>query len=325
MHSVQRTGETATSLPQVMVVPGEEPLFLAYNGSDASIGQLFKKEAKEPPSYGIWLDGFGQWGDQDDEVGFTGYDYDLYGFTFGADRMFGDRYIAGISLGYSDIDIDLNRNQGDSGIETIYGSLYGSYYTERGYIDAVLSYGSQDYDNERRIVIGSIQRSALSDHDGNSFSGLVEGGYNMEFNPWVLQPFASLQYTYLDEDGFSERGAGSLNQIVGSRDTNSLVSELGLRFMHVFELNSGILFPEVSVAWNYDFDIDDRTITAFLAGAPNTAFSIQGQDVEQHGAAVGVGITLMSNNGFVTSLKYNGEFREDYQAHGVIGELRYEF
>ncbi len=325
MHSVQLTGTSASTVPQIIALSGKETKFLAYDGSDASIWQLYKSGQQKEATYGVWLDGFGQSGDQEEGDGFTGYDYNLYGVSLGFDQIFCNKYIAGIGIGYSDTDIDLDRNEGDSDIESIYGSLYGSYYTGRGYIDAVLSYGSQDYGNERPIVIGSIERTARSDHDGDAYSAFVEGGYNIALNQWVFQPFASLHYIYLDEDGFRETGADSLNQIVDDRQTESLVSELGLRVAHVFELNRGALIPEMSLAWNYDFDIDDRTITTSFAGAPDTAFSIEGQDVTEHGVTVGAGVTLMNKGRFSTSLKYNGEFREDYQAHGVIGELRYEF
>ena len=101
----------------------------------------------------------------------------------------------------------------------------------------------------------------MSDHDGDAYSAFAEGGYNVELNSWILQPFASLQYISLDEDGFTEKGAGSINQIIGDRDTDSLVSELGLRLARVFKKETGSVIPEISAAWNYDFDIDDRVTT----------------------------------------------------------------
>jgi len=326
IHSVQLKSATTSAMPRINGTSGEEERLLAYNGSYASIGQLYAPvQQKQPKKYGIWLDGFCQRGDQNEDNGFAGYDYDVHGVTLGIDRMFRDRYIAGISIGYSDADIDVDRNQGGGDIDTVYGSLYGSYYTKRGYIDAVLSYGTQDYFNKRRVVIGPIEREALSDHDGDLFSAFAEGGYNIDVNTWALQPFASLHYLNLDEDGFTEREAGSANLIIDDRQTESLVSEFGLRVARLYEVNCGTLIPEVSVAWNYDFDIDDRTITTAFEGAPNNSFSIEGQGAENNGLTIGTGITLMNKRGLTTSVKYNGEFREGYRAHGVIGELRYEF
>jgi uncharacterized protein YhjY with autotransporter beta-barrel domain len=324
IHSLRLTGETASPIPSLRLISGEETTLLAYSGSDQSINQSVRQggQTQDKAKYGVWLNAFSQSGDQDKSDGFTGYEYDLYGGTIGFDRIFRNRYILGIGIGYSKTDIDLDGEQGDGEIESVYGSVYGSYYTEKGYIDAALSYGEQDYKNRRRAF---LDRTAKSDHNGNAFSAFAEGGYNVDLYKWILQPFASLQYIYLDEEGFKEKGAGSINQIVGDRKTESLVSELGLRLAHVYQQGTASVIPEVSAAWNYDFDIDDRVIRTAFAGSPNESFSIRGQDVEKHGATVGIGLTLMNNSGFSTTLKYNGEFRENYQANGVMGELRYEF
>ena len=175
------------------------------------------------------------------------------------------------------------------------------------------------------VIIGPIQREAWSDHDGDMFSAFVEGGYNIDYNSLGLQPFASLHYINLDEEGFAEQGADSANLIINNRETESLVSELGLRLSRLYELNSGTMIPEVSVAWNYDFDIDDRVIKTAFAGAPNSSFSMAGQQVKKHGVTIGASVTLMNKCGLNTSLRYSGEFRDGYSAHGIIGELRYEF
>ena len=300
-------------------------MLLAFNGPADSIGQLYPPTEKKEAEYGLWLESFGQWSHQDQDSGFVGYDSDAYGVAIGLDKMFRDRYLVGLGFGYSNTNIDLDQNQGDGEIDSYYGSLYGSYFSEKGYLDGVLSYGRQDYDSHRRIVIGSIQQTARSDHDGESLSAMVEGGLNFDHQPWVLQPFANLQYLYLDEDEFTEGGAGGLNQKVESRKTKALVSELGLRVSPVIQLETGLLIPEASLAWLYDFDIDDRVVKSSFADQPGTEFSIDGNDAEQNGAAVGIGLTFQGKSGFKPSLKYSGEFRDGYNAHGVTGELRWEF
>jgi len=299
---------------------------LAYNGSDKSQQLLLSpQESEKQNPYGLWFDGFKLWGDQGGQNGFVAYDYSVYGMTLGFDRNFGDGFMAGISLGLTKTNIDIHYNLGEGDIESNFVSLYGSYFTEKMYFDLVLSYGKQDFDNYRNVTVGSLQRVARSGHNGDSYSMFVEGGYNFDYEPWILQPFASLMYTSLAEDGFTEQGAGAANQIVADRDTESLVSELGLRVTKAYQLENGTLLPEASLAWNYNFDIGDRLITASYEGSPNTTFSIDGQDVEKHGASVGVGLMFISKGGLSTALRYRGEFRDKYDAQAVYGEMRYEF
>ena len=326
IHSVRLLGETTSNSGlQANFTSGEKPILLAFNGPVNSISQLFPTEKREKAKYGIWLESFGQWGDQNGKNGYNGYDYDVFGATLGLDFMFQDHYLIGGSLGYADTHVDMDHNQGDGQIDSYYGSLYGSYFSEKGYVDAILSYGWLDFDSSRKIVIGSIRETARGDHNGDSYSAFVEGGYNLGSKTWVFQPFANLFYTYLKEDSFTETGAGGLNQTIKKRNTDALISELGLRITPVFQLGSGLLLPEASLAWNYDFDIDDRTIQSSLAGQPGTTFSIDGNSVEQSGAVVEVGVTYLGHNGFKPSLHYHGEFRNGYTEHSIMGQLRWEF
>jgi outer membrane autotransporter protein len=112
---------------------------------------------------------------------------------------------------------------------------------------------------------------------------------------------------------------------VDPRKTDALLSELGLRGAGVFKTQYGDLIPELSGAWSYDFDIDNRVITTSFVGAPGAAFSVKGQPVEKNGAVVGAGLTFIHNSGISSSIRYSGEFREKYKSNAVIGELRFAF
>jgi outer membrane autotransporter protein len=305
----------------------EKPILLAYSGSDASLGQLFTpgEFSQIQGKSGLWLDAFGQWGDQDEEDGFTGYDYFLRGATLGFDHRLMDNLMAGLSLGYSRSDIDLDQNQGSGDVKSFFGSLYGSYFDKNLYIDAILSYGRNWYDNSRLITIGGILRRATSDHDAHLFSGYLGGGYYFDFNPWAFGPYGSLQYIRLDEESFEEKGAGAISLRVDDRQTDALVSELGVRLVRLIRGKCGNFIPEVSLGWSHDFDIDDHVVRASFAGSPGASFSIDGQDVERNGLVVGAGLTFIHKGGFSTSFRYKGDFRGDYKSNGVMGEIRFTF
>jgi outer membrane autotransporter protein len=305
----------------------EKPILVAYRGSDASLDQLFSPGAlsQVQGKNGLWLDAFGQWGDQDEEDGFTGYDYFMRGATLGFDHRVMDKLMAGLSLGYSRSDIDLDRDQGSGDVKNLFGSLYGSYFDRNLYIDAILSYVRNWYDNSRLIRIGGILREARSDHDAHLFSGYLGGGYYFDFNPWAFGPYGSLQYIRLDEESFTEKGAGGVSLRVDDRQTDALVSELGLRMVGHFKGKYGNFLPEVSLGWGHDFDIDDHVVRASFAGSPGSSFSIEGQDVERNGLVAGAGLTFIHKSGISTSFRYKGDFRGDYKSNAIMGELRFSF
>jgi len=68
--------------------------------------------------------------------------------------------------------------------------------------------------------------------------------------------------------------------------------------------------------------VSTRQITAVFAGSPNSSFSVEGQHADKNGITVVAGVTVMNRAGLSVSVKYKGEFRDGYSAHGIIGELR---
>ncbi len=303
----------------------EQPILLAYVGSDMDLFYNFDRVSQVQGKNGLWVNAFGQWGAQQQDSGYSGYDYSMSGVTVGFDRVLANGFLAGVSAGYAKSDVDLDDGQGSGDIESYYASLYGSWSLKDLSVDTVLSVGRNRYDNSRLVAAGGPPAWVVSSHDGDLFSGYLRAGYTFRVQDWALEPFASAQYVFLDEDAFIESGAAGLSLNVDSRTTQSLVSELGLRVTRVFSFDYGKLVPEVSVAWLHDFDIDDRVITSSFAGSPGATFAVAGPKAQKDGAAGGAGITFVHKSGFSTSIKYIGEYRGDYISNGVLGELRFVF
>jgi len=305
----------------------DRSLLLAYSGDNRDIRAMYAGEVTEVPAWwrDVWITAFGQWGDQDGEDGYTGFDYDVLGLSIGIDHPLSDRLLLGASAAYTDTDVDQENGRGDGDIDGWMASLYSSYSLDSAYVDATLSYGQNNYDAKRKIRVGAITRRAKSDHDGDVIAASLGGGYLISRDSVVLEPFGRLQYIKLDEDSFTESGAGDINQKISSRDTDSLTSEIGMRVSRSVPHAGGRLTTDASVAWLHDFDIDDRAITTGYTGAPTSSFSIPGQDVERNGATLGLGVAFETRKRVSTSLHYNGEFRDGFSAHGIIGRISYRF
>jgi uncharacterized protein with beta-barrel porin domain len=315
-----------TTLETEPQAQSDKPILLAYNGPNSSLGQFLRRqgEVSQQRRFGIWLEGFSQFGNQGWVDGFGGFNYSMGGTALGVDYALTERLVVGANFGYSYSRINQDDSFGSGVINSLYGSLYGTYFTESAYLESVLSYGNHGYKNRRRISIGSIQRLAESDHDGNAFSVLAEAGYKFNFEKCAVQPFVSLLYSYLNEGSFRESGANSLNMKVDTRETNSVVSELGLRAARPIKTSKGTLVPEVKAAWQYDFGVDKRTMPISFAGAP-VGLTIDGRNLSKSSAVVGAGLTFTSKGGITASLQYDAELRSGYNAQGVIGQIRFSF
>ncbi len=327
LDTLRLSSAAMTGNPSDALLPGQNPVLLAYAGSTSDLGGLIAhdQQQEENRPNGVWASGFGQWSDQHGDDGYTGYNFSPWGMAIGYDRALNNELTLGISAAYADSQLNLDDNRGGGEITSYSGAAYGGWAKNNFHFESVLSYGYNDYDNHRNLEIGSITRRATSSHDGQAFGGLVSGGYIWQLKSWALEPFASLQYTYLDEDSFAESGAGSVDLSVADRQTQALVSELGLRLAHVWKQANFTLIPELSAAWSHDFDIDDRDIVSSFAGSPGVTFTLPGQDIAPDGLVTGAGVTLILTHGISTSVIYNGELRDNYTAHAIQGELRFSF
>jgi uncharacterized protein YhjY with autotransporter beta-barrel domain len=303
------------------------PVLLAATGSGIEMSErLAAQQSREAElANSLWAGGFGQWSKQEAEAGYTGYDANPWGIAIGYDRRVGQEFTLGVSAAYASTHLDLNQNLGNGEIQTYSGSAYGGYVGENFHFEGVFSYGYNDYDNRRNVIVGAITQTAESSHAGHALGSFISGGYVWRHQAWRLEPFASLQYTYLDEEAFQESGAGGASLAVQDRQTDSLASELGCRLGYVWQKQHFTVIPELSLAWNYDFNIDDRVLTASYVGSPTAILALPGQDAEQHGLTTGAAVTFLLRNGVSTSVRYNGEFRNRYSAHAIAGELRFTF
>jgi outer membrane autotransporter protein len=281
-------------------------------------------ESQEVSRYTLWADGLGLWASQDGDDGFTGYDFDVAGGSVGLERLFGQRFIAGVGGGYSYTDVDFDEGRADAEIESIHASAYATWFTEHGYVEGSFGYARQDFDHRRRVRFGGTPRKAWSDHDADLYSVSLGAGYRFEVLGVGIRPFGRLNYLRLEEESFREKGAGDVSLDVSSKDTDALTSELGLRVAGAIDTRIGTFVPYASSAWRYDFDIDDRTLETGYLGGRGTSFRVDGRDVKHHGLSTGGGITYLGGRVSVTA-EYLGEFREDYTGHGVFARMGVSF
>ena len=174
-----RSIQWAEASPQAFLSERSIPL-LASSGSNALPGQMPGRDLDNSPksadSLGFWMQGFGQWGNRGSIDGVGGYNYGLGGTAFGLDYAFTRELLLGANFGYSYTSLNMDNGIGDGRINSLFGSLYGTYFTDRAYVESIFTYGNHHYDNSRRINIGSLQSANGSSHTGNAFSVLTEAG-----------------------------------------------------------------------------------------------------------------------------------------------------
>ena len=167
--------------------------------------------------WGIYLEPMANWGNLSPTANMVGYRYKNFGFTLGADYWVMDNWLVGVNTGYSKTLTGIGGTGGDINANFIPFNAYTSFFVKGFYVNGTLGYTFSNYDMERNVAFGTINRTAQANTSGNQFQAAGETGYDFKVGNAIVGPTVSLQYATQTTGGFTESNAGALNLKVGSQ------------------------------------------------------------------------------------------------------------
>ncbi|MCJ7771657.1 MAG: autotransporter domain-containing protein, partial [Desulfobacterales bacterium] len=286
---------------------------------------LANLRSQEEPHRGLWAKGFGGMGERDSKDISSRYDYDLAGMIVGFDNLVGEDLLLGVSGGYSSTWVSMKDLDESAKVKSYLASIYGAWSSNPWYVNALLAYGFNHYDTSRRIVFGSLDRTAHSDYSGDTVSGQAETGYRFDMRFVDIIPMASLQVSYLNREDFTEKDAGALNLNVDEEETFSVLSALGMKLRKEFDTEYGSVTPELWVRWLHEYSDDAYAVSASFAGAPGSTFTVKSDKPEHDRAAVGFGLCWETLTNVDLILAYDATFSRDTTEQGGAIGMRYRW
>jgi outer membrane autotransporter protein len=286
-----------------------------------------------------WTPWLATWGEFAEREGTNAHiDYETLGgdLALGADRRVGERWLLTGYLGTGGSEIEV----GAIGEAQLYSAEVGAAaafaldgFSARG----AAAYGHGWHHTRRDIRVGSIMRSARSDHASDRVTAELETGYAFDLGTsygWFLEPLASLDGTWIGQESLDEQGAASLDLSVDSRSDFVLSSMLGLRVGSEFvkagynvdwlEWANGVWRPEITAGWREIWTGRERDLDARLSGAPAGvgSFTVSGDD-EERGAQVGARVLFQpAGTRIQAGLDFDGFFGDGTDNYFVGLELR---
>jgi uncharacterized protein with beta-barrel porin domain len=285
------------------------------SGFNAGSGELAKA---------LWMKPFVNFGDQDLRKGIAGYETDTYGLAMGADVKVG-RSTYGLSFSYADTDVDSKgAGNAQTDISSYQATFYTDYTTDKWYVEGLVGYARNEIDTSRSITVNTL--TAEAEYGSNQFMINIGGGIPLEIaKNHFITPNASFQYTLVDNETYTESGAGGLNLRVDQDEVNIALGVFGARYHAHNDMGSGTLTPEIRGSLTYDFAGDDGQSTS-LANGGGAAFGVTGADVVELGYRAGLGLSYAPNdNGLTVSANYDLNQKTDFIGHSANFSLRYEF
>jgi outer membrane autotransporter protein len=246
------------------------------------------------PRGGWWVKGFGYYGSQSAENAFAGYNAGIYGTMIGYDAPIGSGTRAGLGFGYARSNIDGQTFSANTDTNTYQTTAYISHEDGPWFVQGDLSFGWNDYMGTRNVSFPGFSATANANYSGQSYTGFISTGYRFFTNGFTLTPLASLQYTHLNLDNYSETGAASIGLNVNSQNYDFLESGLGAKVAYPFVYGDGTYVPDVHFKWLYDLDNPSVKNTAAFAAANSPSFTTPGFKEGDSTVDLGAGLTFLS-------------------------------
>ena len=272
-------------------------------------------------SSAMWGQAFGAGLDQDERANVDGYSTHIYGAMAGVDNWINGNTRLGFAGGYGNTSIDgaddTVKNKTD--IDSYLGILYGAHKGNGWYFSGRAGYAWHDYTTARYLTV-PVKDAATGSHSGNQYMASGEIGAPLYFMGGALTPVASLTWSQLDQDGYTEASTAGMGLTMASQEDTSLSSGVGAKAL--IPVAIGTLL-EGRAIWYHEFENTNQQVTAAFGGGAN--FNAAGPSVGRDTAAVGVGLFAYAETGVSFQVNYDALLRQDFIGHTGSGRLKVEF
>ena len=294
------------------------PVMVASNTSDLT-GILPDVSERR---LGLFVKGNAVLGEQRSAVDQVGYDFTTTGIMAGADYRFTKSFIAGIMTGIQGSRANLNDAGSKVKMNGYSIGTYGTYYNDKFYVDGLLGYTWNDYDNTRRIIFPGLDRTATSGPGSGQVTAYSGAGYNFRSAKWTMGPFMTMQYVNIVIDSYIEKGAGALNLALEKQRTDSLQSNVGFRASYALEKRDNKIIPSVWISYGHEYTNNSKTLSASLAqGGPS--FGVETAVPQKNFGTAGTSISALFGDNIMAYAGYSFTAGEDkYTAHNINAGLK---
>lgn len=269
------------------------------DGATGAVGNHLDAARRSPDKPGgVWIQEFAYFADRDLAGLSEQYRGEGFGFTGGIDTELGPFHAVGINLGFASTEIeDVVGVDEPLDVTSVLAGLYAGFASGNLGIDAYLGGGFNQFEQNRRVVVGDYSGRSTGDWDGTHISGSLRAGYDISMGSrfWA-RPVVSLDYLRLTEGAYEETGDAGIALSVDKR-TSELGSVSGLlNFGAEFNGRRTWIRPSIRVGYRNEF-LSDPVLTSYrFVGINNAALAeTTSADFPSSGLLVGFSIAAGSN------------------------------
>lgn len=240
-------------------------------------------------------------------TGNDGFTSGTAGFSAGVERNATDEIKAGFGYAFASTGIKTGRSKINADTHT--GFVYGEYAPDALYVNALLGYGRSDYDDKAKL--SGMKNSYKAD----TFSARVAAGYDMG----TLTPEAALRFTAVRQNAYTDE----LGARVSAKNLNTTTAVIGAKTGKDFAAGKYTVSPEMKAALTYDLARPNESRMVTLPDG--SSYVAAGEHLNRLGVEVGAKAAVRLTNEVELSLSYDGAFKEHYQDHTGLINVKVDF
>ena len=286
---------------------------------------LFSSEGSAPQAWTTWAQGYGLGGNVAGDGNAGGLNYRLGGTLFGVERWIGENTMIGVLGGYAGTSVGNRQDGSNATISAYQVGLYELHRQDNLYFSNIDAYSNDSYNVSRPLTIGNIQQTASGNSSGNQWAHYTEAGMNFDLDELRLQPFAGVQYMYLDQRGYNESGAGGLDLMTSSQIINSVRSSFGGRLYHETTWGGILVVPSLAARYQHEWGNGTQLITSSFSGAPTAQFVVSGNHTGRDFGLFTLGATAYVTDRFSLYGTIDTQVASGYTALIGAGGLQYQW
>lgn len=250
-----------------------------------------------------------------------------FGFAGGIDGPLDNGALFGLSVAFVTSEVEEPaRPQGEISNWFAQGNAYLG--TAMGPIDLdfVAGAGVGKLRSRRFIEIGP-DFDALAESDWWAYEGhaAVRASAPMSLTGWLfVTPQVALTYVGINEQSYTESGAGALDYEADSAFSQRLWADVGVEVSGRWNLRGGgMVSPRIYAGYRANA-VDDQAERTFRFPAGGSDFTLTDEPLGDGGPLVGAGFD--ATNGYSTfSLTYEGEFGDQIERNSLNAAIRFKF
>jgi fibronectin-binding autotransporter adhesin len=272
----------------------------------------------QPHLFGLWGQGFGNWGHTSTDRNAASLTRDTGGFVAGADvtrSLWNGIFRLGLAGGYTSDSLSVKQRLSSGSFESVFGGLYGGASFGAIELRTGVLYGTNTTSTTRSIIFPNFADAAGGSYGGSTAQAFGELGYRIGlsgfnmgaigFSRASVEPFIGGAAIHIHQNGFVEAG-GAAALIGFGKSYDLATTTLGVRAETTLA-GPWPITARALLGWRHAYgDLVPKALMAFQGGAQ--AFSIGGVPVDRDALVAEAGLDYAVSSMVTVGVSYSGQF-----------------